>query len=233
MTKAAATGHGFDGIRACVFDAYGTLLDVNSAARRCGDALGGAWEALAATWRSKQLEYTWLRSLMGDYADFERVTGDALDHALEWHGIAGAGLRDRLMALYRQLDAYEDAVACLATLRARGLPTAILSNGSPAMLEAAVSGAGLAPHLDAVLSVDPLGIYKPHPSVYRLACDRFGVAPGEILFVSANGWDAGGAARFGFRVAWLNRAGLPAERLGAAPAAVVDSLSAVPALLPA
>lgn len=233
MTTAATTEHDFDGIRACVFDAYGTLLDVNSAARRCEDALGGGWETLAATWRAKQLEYTWLRSLMGDYADFERVTGDALDYALERHGVIGEGLRDRLMALYRQLDAYGDAAACLGTLRGRGLNTAILSNGSPAMLDAAVAGAGLAPHLDAVLSVDPLRVYKPHPSVYQLACDRFGVMPEAILFVSANGWDAGGAARFGFRVAWLNRAGFPAERLPAAPAAVVGSLSAIPDLLPA
>lgn len=217
----------FTGIRACVFDAYGTLLDVNAAARHCRGALGDRWEELAALWRSKQLEYTWLRSLMGRYADFRQVTGEALDYALERHRIADPALRATLMDLYRRLDAYADAGATLSALRGRGLRTAILSNGSPDMLADAVGGAGLTPLLDEVLSVDGLGIYKPHPSVYQLACDRLDVPPEAVLFVSANGWDAAGAAAFGFRVAWLNRAGLPRERLPAGPAAEVDSLSAL------
>ncbi|MBP2294671.1 haloacid dehalogenase type II [Azospirillum rugosum] len=219
------------GIRACVFDAYGTLLDVNAAARGCRDGLGDRWEELAALWRAKQLEYTWLRSLMGRYADFWQVTGEALDYAMERQGLADPALRGRLMDLYRRLDAYPDAVATLSALRARGLRTAILSNGSPSMLAEAVDSARLTPLLDDVLSVDGLRVYKPHPSVYQLACDRYGLPPEAILFVSANGWDAGGAAAFGFRVAWLNRAGLPAERLPVAPAAVVGSLSAVLSLV--
>lgn len=221
----------FAGIRGCVFDAYGTLLEVNAAARGCRDQLGDRWEELSALWRAKQLEYTWLRSLMGRYADFWQVTGEALDYAFERFGLDDPALRARLMDLYRRLDAYGDAKATLAGLRGRGLATAILSNGSPAMLADAVEGARLAPLLDAVLSVDALGVYKPHPSVYQLACDRLGLAAEEILFVSANGWDAGGAAAFGFRVAWLNRAGLPIERLPAGPTAIVDSLSALPPLV--
>ncbi|WP_448205093.1 haloacid dehalogenase type II [Azospirillum sp. sgz302134] len=217
----------FAGVRGCVFDAYGTLLDVNAAARSCRADLGERWEELAALWRAKQLEYTWLRSLMGRYADFWQVTGEALDYALERHGLSDPALRSRLIELYLRLEAYSDAEATLAGLRGRGLRTAILSNGSPTMLSAAVDHARLAPLLDEVLSVDSLGVYKPHPSVYQFACDRLGLPAGEILFVSANGWDAGGAAAFGFRVAWLNRAGLPDERLPAGPAAVVDSLSAL------
>lgn len=223
--------HPFTGIRGCVFDAYGTLLDVNAAARRCRGDLGDRWEDVAAVWRAKQLEYTWLRSLMGRYADFWQVTGDALDYALERFGISDPALRNRLMELYRRLDAYGDAEATLTALRGRGLRTAILSNGSPDMLDAAVDSARLKPLLDEVLSVDALRVYKPHPSVYQLACDRLNLPAEAILFVSANGWDAGGAAAFGFQVAWLNRAGLPQERLPAGPKAVVNSLSALPTLV--
>lgn len=214
-----------EGIRACVFDAYGTLFDVDAAARHCAAELGDRWEALSAVWRTKQLEYTWLRSLMGVYADFRQVTGDGLDYALSVHGIDDAGLRARLMGLYDRLDAYADAATTLDGLRAKGLTTAILSNGSPAMLDAAVDHAGLRERLDAVLSVDPLRVYKPHPSVYQLACDRLAVGKDSILFVSANGWDGCGAAQFGFRVARLNRRGLPAERLPAQPDVEVKALA--------
>lgn len=221
----------FQGVRACVFDAYGTLFDVDAAARHCAADLGGRWEALSALWRTKQLEYTWLRSLMGRYADFRTVTADGLDYALASHGIADAALRERLMGLYDRLDAYPDAAATLEALRTAGLSTAILSNGSPAMLDAAVEHAGLRDRLDAVLSVDDVGVYKPHPSVYRLACDRLGVAKEEVLFVSANGWDGCGAAEFGFRVARLNRRGLPPERLPSQPQAEIAALADLPALL--
>ncbi|HEY0832788.1 MAG TPA: haloacid dehalogenase type II [Azospirillum sp.] len=219
------------GIRACVFDAYGTLLDVTAAARHCRADLGDAADALAALWRAKQLEYTWVRTLMGDYADFWQVTGEALDYALDRHGRADPALRARLMDLYFRLDPFPDAVPALEALRARGMRTAILSNGSPAMLDGAADGAGLRPLLDDVLSVDPLRLYKPHPSVYRLACDRLGLERAEILFVSSNGWDAAGAGAFGFKVAWLNRAGNPPDRLPAPPTATIASLTDLPALL--
>ncbi|NYZ11989.1 haloacid dehalogenase type II [Azospirillum sp. RWY-5-1] len=221
----------FRGVRACVFDAYGTLFDVDAAARHCAAELGDRWEALSALWRTKQLEYTWLRSLMGRYADFRTVTADGLDFALAAHGIADTALRDRLLGLYDRLDAYPDAAATLDALRAAGQTTAILSNGSPAMLDSAVNHAGLRDRLDAVLSVDEVGVYKPHPSVYQLACDRLAVTKDEVLFVSANGWDGCGAAEFGFRVARLNRRGLPPERLPAQPLAEIAALAELPALL--
>jgi 2-haloacid dehalogenase len=220
-----------DGVRAVVFDAYGTLFDVASAAERARDRLGESWQRLSETWRAKQLQYTWLRSLMGKHADFWRVTGDALDFALEAEGIADPDLRDRLMGLYERLGAYPDARPALVALRETKLRLAILSNGAPRMLAAAAESAGLAPLLDLVLSVEEVGTYKPSPAVYRLAADRLGVWPSEIAFVSANGWDACGAKAFGFRVAWCNRAGLPAERLPEPPDVVVRGLDELPGLV--
>jgi 2-haloacid dehalogenase len=219
------------GARAVVFDAYGTLFDVASAAERAQQELGARWQPLAELWRAKQLQYTWLRSLMGRHADFWQVTGDALDFALESLGIADGALRGRLMSLYERLGAYPEARAALEALRATGLRLAILSNGAPRMLAAAAESAGLAPLLDGVLSVEEVGIYKPSPAVYRLALDRLKLAPAEILFVSANGWDACGAKASGLRVAWVNRAGQPAERIPEPPDAVVRSLAELPGLV--
>lgn len=218
-------------VRAVVFDAYGTLLDWASAAERSRDALGERWRELAELWRTKQLQYTWLRSLQGRYADFWQVTCDALDFALAALRIEDPALRTRLLDLYRRIDAYPDARGTLERLRARGRSTAILSNGTRRMLDEAAASAGLSPLLDAVLSVDEVGTYKPHPSVYRLASDRLRLAPDEILFVSANGWDAFSAKAFGLRVAWCNRAGQPAERLPSEPDAEVRSLAEVAGLL--
>jgi 2-haloacid dehalogenase len=219
------------GLRAAVFDAYGTLFDVASAAAAAKDALGERWAPLADLWRAKQLQYTWLRALMGRHVDFAQVTADGLDFAMEALAIADAPLRGRLLSLYERLDAYPDAKGALEALRAAGLRTAILSNGNPAMLDAATRSAGLAPLLDAVLSVESAGIYKPHRSVYQLAAEWLGGAPHEILFVSSNGWDAHGAKAFGFRVAWCNRARQPRERLPGAPDAEIETLAALPALV--
>ncbi|MEI4470805.1 haloacid dehalogenase type II [Frigidibacter sp. MR17.24] len=222
--------------RACVFDAYGTLFDVASAARRAaaepgGAALAGLWPRLAEDWRRKQLEYTWLRSLMGQHADFATVTAEALDWALDTHAPgAGAPLRDRLLALYDRLEAYPEVPAVLAALRRAGLPCAILSNGSPAMLAAATASAGIDALLDARLSVETVGVFKPAPVVYALATDAFDCTPAEILFVSSNGWDVAGAAQFGFRTAWVNRAGARPERLPKGPDRVLPDLSPLPAL---
>jgi 2-haloacid dehalogenase len=221
----------FQGVRAAVFDAYGTLFDVASASERAKEALGDRWQPLAELWRAKQLQYTWLRSLMGRHADFWRVTGDALDFALESLGISDAALRARLMSLYERLGAYPDARPALERLRAAGLELAVLSNGAPRMLAAAAESAGLAPLFGAVLSVEQVGIYKPSPSVYRLALDRLRLWPSEIVFVSANGWDAVGAKAAGLRVAWCNRAGQPAERLGESPDVEVRSLAELPGLI--
>ena len=218
-------------VTACVFDAYGTLFDVHAPAARLRDALGAEADALSNLWRTKQLEYSWLRSLMGRHADFWQVTGEALDHAMEVVGLADSDLRERLLDDYFRLAAYSDAAPTLDRLRTAGMSTAILSNGSPAMLEAATVGAGLSGRLDAVLSVETVGTFKPHPSTYQIAVDRLRVTPAQICFVSTNGWDAAGAASFGFRVAWLNRFGRVRERLPAQPEAEITGLDALPDLL--
>jgi 2-haloacid dehalogenase len=217
--------------RACVFDAYGTLFDLTSAARRCADALGAKADAVGALWRTRQLEYTWLRSLMGAHADFWQVTGESLDYALAVHGIADAALRARLMDAFLHIEAYPDAVTVLDALKRAKRPAAILSNGSPRMLSAAVESARLGHLLDHVLSIEEAGIYKPHPRVYELAVRRLGVAAEHICFVSSNGWDAAGAAQFGFKAVWANRGGAPRERLPGEPAAELSGLDRLPALL--
>ena len=226
-----SSGPPLQGARAAVFDAYGTLFDVASAAERAKGTLGERWKPLAELWRAKQLQYTWLRALMGRHADFWHVTGDALDFAMESLGIVDAELRGRLMGLYERLGAYPDARPALEALRAKGLKIAILSNGTPRMLAAAAEAAHLSPLLDAILSVEMVGIYKPSPSVYRLAVDRLHLWPGEIVFVSANGWDACAAKAFGLRVAWCNRSGQPPERIPERPDATIASLAELPALM--
>jgi len=220
-----------EGIRAVAFDAYGTLFDFTSPAERVSAALGDQWRAFAELWRAKQLQYTWLRGLAGRHADFWKVTADALDFAMESFGIRDAALRDRLMGLYERLDAYADARETLTRLRAHGLRLAVLSNGAPPMLEAATRSAGLGGLLDAVLSVEEVGVFKPHPAVYQLAVDRLSVAPESLAFVSANGWDAFSAQAFGLRAAWCNRAGQPPERIPATPEAEIRTLADLPALL--
>jgi len=218
-------------IRACVFDAYGTLFDVNSAAQMESAALGETWQPLAELWRSKQLQYTWLRSLGGRHADFWQVTGEALDFAMASLKLADTALRDRLMDLYLHLNAYPEVSATLAQLKAAGMQLAILSNGSPKMLAAAADNAGITPLLDAVLSVEDAGVFKPHPAVYQLAVDRLGVEQDDICFVSSNGWDAYSARAFGLRVAWCNRFGQAAEHIPSAPDWEIVSLSDLPAIV--
>jgi 2-haloacid dehalogenase len=218
-------------VRACVFDAYGTLFDIHAPTAAIADELGEKAQSLSNMWRTKQLQYTWLRSLMGEYTDFWQVTGDGLDYALAAHDIDNPDIRQRLMDLYMTLDAYPDAVATLQQLKGAGYATGILSNGSPDMLAAAVKNSGLAPLLDEVLSVQEVGIFKPSERVYHLAVDRVGVSPQEICFVSANAWDASGAANFGFQVVYLNRFSQPAERLPGTPKAVIKSLADLPPVL--
>ncbi|KEO61718.1 haloacid dehalogenase type II [Thioclava indica] len=218
-------------IQLCVFDAYGTLFDVDAAARDLAleePPLQEIWPRLAADWRRKQLEYSWLREIMGDYVDFWQLTRDGLDWAMEAQGLNDPELANRLMALYRELPAYPEVPEMLEALHLRGIGRAILSNGSPDMLEAAVHTAGIGPLLDEVLSVADLGRFKPTASVYKLIADRMGVAPEQTVFVSSNGWDAAGAAKAGFRVLWINRAGAPPERLPYKPAAILNDLRAVP-----
>lgn len=222
-------------ITTCVFDAYGTLFDVSAAARLAAeepgrDKLAACWQKVANDWRLKQLQYTWLRAVTGDHADFWDVTQDGLDWAMEANGLDDAELRERLLALYWELRAYKEVPFMLAHLKAAGMNTAILSNGSPNMLDGAVSSAGIGESLDDVLSVEDVGVFKPHASVYDLVCKRFDCDKDEVLFVSSNGWDAACATGFGFTTAWINRAGEPMDRLPWKPAHVLPDLTTIPEL---
>ena len=218
------------GIQACVFDAYGTLFDVHSAVARLRPRVGEQADALSQLWRAKQLEYTWLRALMGRHADFWQVTADALDCALARTGV-DAAVRDPLMQAYLALDCYPEVPTMLRRLRDGGLRTAILSNGAPRMLETGARSAGIDGLLDAILSVEEVGIYKPHPKVYQLAVDRLALRPDQIAFLSSNAWDISGAATFGLRAVWVNRLGMPPERLPGAAEHELGDLSGLPALL--
>ncbi len=226
MTQTPLTG-----IKACVFDAYGTLFDFASAAKSCADVLGDQADRLTALWRDKQLQYSWLRAVQGRHAEFWQVTGDGLDYALDTLGIDRPGLRDRLMALYLALETFPEVPAMLRQLKQAGMRTAILSNGSPRMLDAIVTGAKIDGLLDAVLSVEEVGIYKPHPKVYQLVVDRLGVPAAAIAFQSSNAWDAYAASAFGMKVVWCNRYNQRRERLPGAPDREISSLAELPALV--
>ncbi len=219
------------GIRACVFDAYGTLFDFASAAARCRDALGDKAGALTVLWRDKQLQYSWLRSLQGRYVPFDQVTADALDYSLRAMGIDDPSLRTRLLDLYRTLAPFPEVPNMLERLLRAGFQTAILSNGSPGMLAPLVAQPEIAGRIGTVLSVDEVGVFKTDPRVYQLVLDRLGVARDEICFFSSNAWDAWAASAFGFRVVWCNRYAQPAENLPGRPDAEVSELGAAMALL--
>lgn len=208
-----------------VFDAYGTLFDVHSAVASHRDCLGPQAGCLSELWRAKQLEYSWVRSLAGAYLDFRSCTADALDFAAAAVGGIAEGMRAKLLAAYERLDAYADVGPTLASLRERGAKTAILSNGTPAMLASAIASTGLSRLLDAVLSVDAAGVYKTDPRAYGLVTERFGCAPQSVSFQSSNRWDVAGAVKFGFRTVWINRAGRPDEYHDLAPTLVLASLS--------
>ncbi len=214
----------FSGIEACVFDAYGTLFDVHSAVAGLRDSIGPKHAELSATWRTKQLEYTWLRSLMVEHIDFWQLTGDALAVAMATTNIDNKTLHEKLMQAYLTLDAFAEVQHVLTLLHRARMPTAILTNGSPMMIAAAVRSAGLEGLIDHQLSVESVGIYKPDSRVYQLAVDTFNVPANAISFQSSNAWDAAAAANFGFQVAWVNRYSQPAERLPGKPDAVIEDL---------
>ena len=204
-------------IKACVFDAYGTLFDVHSAVGAHKARLGENADSVSLMWRTKQLEYTWLRSLMRDFADFWQVTGDALDYALDAHNISDNVLRGDLMDAYLALKTYDEVLPVLTKLKEAGYITAVLSNGATGMLESANRSSGIDKVLNESLSVDELGIFKPDPQVYELVTKKFNIQPEQVLFQSSNAWDAAGAASFGFKVLWVNRFGQRPERLPARP----------------
>lgn len=222
-------------ITTCIFDAYGTLFDVNAAARLAAaepgrDQLAAIWPQVARDWRLKQLQYTWLRAVAGQHCDFWQVTQDGLDWAMEAANLDDLELRARLLSLYWELPAYEEVPDMLAHLVGAGLKTGILSNGSPDMLKGAVQSAGLVELLDATLSVEDVGVFKPHGSVYNMVEDHFACAREEVLFVTSNGWDAAGAAGYGFQTVWVNRASEPVDRLYAKPHHVLTDLTLIPDL---
>jgi len=222
---------GFADLKACVFDAYGTLFDTTSAVAPHVSALGAKAEPLTTLWRDKQVQYTWWRGLHGTHADFLRVTGDALDHALDALGLAGEVSREGLMDSFRTLRAYPEVPEVLRRARSAGLVTAVLSNGTPDMLAQATSAAEIADLIDVVLSAESVGVFKPHPAVYHLAVEKLGLGRDEILFVSSNAWDVHAASDFGFRVVWCNRnAGRP-ERLPGRADLEIRDLSELPAAL--
>jgi 2-haloacid dehalogenase len=216
-------------IKACVFDAYGTLFDVHApVARRLGSDAG----EISKIWRQKQLEYTWLRSLMRAHADFWQVTADALDYALEVNGSSDPALRADLLQLYLQLDAFPDVRPCLKKLKMQQMPVAILSNGTPTMLKSAVTSAGLLDFVNEIISVEEVGVFKPDPRVYQAALERLHIVrPSEILFVSANTWDAQAAAHFGFQAARIDRFAVPDDRIPGRPKVLLKSLEEVPSLI--
>ena len=216
-----------------VFDAYGTLFDVAAAARVVADEPGqeklkSVWPQLAEHWRQKQLQYTWLRTITDEYTPFWQVTKDGLDWAMEKAGLDDPELRERLLALYWELPAYKEVPMMLAQLKAAGKTCAILSNGSTDMLEGAVDSAGVGSYLDAVLSVEDVGIFKPASQVYDMVGARFGCPRDEVLFVSSNGWDAAGATGYGFETVWVNRAGDPVDRLPHRPRHRLSDLTTLP-----
>ncbi|MER2269553.1 haloacid dehalogenase type II [Methylobacterium oxalidis] len=217
----------FAGRSLAVFDAYGTLFDVHAAVQRHAGTIGPEAASLSETWRTKQLEYSWVYGLMGRYRSFWSLTEAALDVALARHPGVDRALREPLLDAYRDLDAYPEVPATLDALRERGLRTAILSNGDTAMLERAVASAGLGTRLDATLSVDPARTFKTSPAAYRIVCERFGVGPAAVLFCSSNRWDVAGAAAFGFATAWVNRKGAPDEYADLPPTAEIVTLDAL------
>ena len=223
-------------ITTCIFDAYGTLFDVAAAARVAAEKPGqdhwaAKWPAIAEDWRAKQLQYTWLRAIMDQHTPFWEVTKDGLDWALEKNGLDDPVLREDLLALYWELPAYREVPKMLATVKAMGKTTGILSNGSPDMLDGAVDSAVIGEWLDGVLSVEDVGVFKPAKAVYDMVGQRFGCAPEEVLFISSNGWDIAGASAYGFTTVWVNRAGDPVDRLPSGPHHVLSDLTSIPELV--
>lgn len=223
-------------ITTCIFDAYGTLFDVDAAARQVASEpgqsqLAAVWGTLSTDWRRKQLEYSWLRAIGGRHIPFWQVTQDALDWAMENNGLADNALRAKLLSVYKELPAYPEVPAMLKAIKDKGMNVAILSNGSPDMLVSAVRSAGIGEYLDDVLSVEDVEIYKPHASVYNMVWERFDVPQTEVLFASSNGWDAAGAAGYGFGTVWVNRSDAPQDRLWATPHRTLKDLTTLPDLV--
>ena len=214
-------------IKACVFDAYGTLFDVNAACRELSKEVGDNWEKLASLWRLRQVEYTWLRNSMDEYIDFWQITSDALDYAMETLGIENNELREELLNLYLKLEAYPEINDLLKKLKQRGLKTGILSNGNMKMLNSAVNNANIREYLDEILSVEDCKIYKPSSKVYDLVKIKMQISKENVLFFSSNAWDMHAASNYGFKTIWVNRFNAKLERLPGKPIDIVNSLEKI------
>ena len=220
-------------IKVCVFDAYGTLFDITSAARRCAMESDNkkfieVWSLLSQMWREKQLSYSWLMTILGEYQDFWSITEDALDYALEYFNLSSdKNLKQRLMDLYKELAAYDEVKRVLTDLKKKNIVCAILSNGSPSMLNSAVKSAEIQYHIDAILSVDKIGVFKPKSEVYNMVVTQYKCDRKSVLFVSSNGWDIAGATHFGFNTFWVNRSNLPLERLPFKPHSIGKDLTSI------
>ena len=225
MNKIKSTN--FSEIKACVFDAYGTLFNFNSAVDRCSKDIGVKSEELSNIWRQKQIQYTWLRSMMNKYADFWTVTGEALDYAMSAVSINDEKLHKKLMQLYKELEIFPEVNEALNNIKNENIIIAILSNGTQEMLCSAIKHSNLSPLIDRVISVDEIGVYKPNPKVYQLAVSKLELNPEEICFISSNAWDAHGASSFGFKVIWVNRYQLPLEQMPSKPDENISSLKSI------
>ena len=218
-------------IKICVFDAYGTLFDINSAARRCAeetgrDSFSKLWPSISSIWREKQLSYTWLFNSLKRYSDFWEITENALDYALETVGLdSDLGLKKRLLDLYMEIETYGEVKVSLANLNEKEITCAILSNGSKSMLNSAIKNSGIGGLIHSVFSVDEVGIFKPDPKVYEMVLTHLPFELNEVLFISSNGWDIAGAASFGFKTVWINRSDLPEDKLLFKPDSVQKDLS--------
>ena len=214
-------------IKACIFDAYGTLFDVNAACRELSKEVGDSWEQLASLWRLRQVEYTWLRNSMDQYIDFWQITSDALDYAMETLGIENNELREDLLNLYLKLEAYPEVKGLLTKLKQRGVKTGILSNGSMKMLNSAIDNANIREYLDEILSVEECKIYKPSSKVYDLVKIKMKINKENVLFFSSNAWDMHAASNYGFKTIWVNRFNNKLERLPGKPIDIVNSLDKI------
>jgi len=212
-----------ENIKVCVFDAYGTLFDVNSAAAKCKEKLGSKWESFANAWRTSQLEYTWLRSLMKKHKNFWEITEDSLDHTMETFKIK-KDMRNELLDLYKKLSPYPEVKECLNELKEKKIKIAILSNGTPDLLKKLVESNNIQNYFDDIFSIESVGIYKPDPRVYEMPIKKYGCNPDNICFMSSNTWDVAGGGVFGYNAVWVNRLNKVFDKLSYKPKFVINNL---------
>ena len=213
-----------ENIKACVFDAYGTLFDVNSAASKCKEKLGNRWENFANAWRTTQLEYTWLRSMMRKHENFWKITEDSLDHTMETFKIK-KGMRNELLNLYKELSPYPEVKECLESLKNKKIKIAILSNGTPDLLRGLVESNNIQNYFNDIMSIESVGVYKPDSRVYEMPIKKYDCEPKNICFMSSNTWDVSGGGVFGYNSIWVNRSNKIFDKLSYKPKFVINDLN--------